>query len=100
MGLQDYEIVTGDLLTTNPRSFHWEGALQEKLKDLHKEQAQKTIEEIERLLVMGCLQKLRLEQWASKDNWASDALSPVNHKLEELSVIHSKLQQIKQGYYY
>ncbi|KAJ3704990.1 hypothetical protein LUZ61_008695 [Rhynchospora tenuis] len=99
--LADYEIVTVDYLTTSPISFQLQQAMYAQLQEMHEAQVSKTIEELERLITMSYIQKLRLEQHAGgRDNWYRDALGPVNNKIQHLLDLHLQLNQIRQGYFY
>ncbi|KAJ3698966.1 hypothetical protein LUZ61_002671 [Rhynchospora tenuis] len=76
-------------------------AMYARLQEIHEAQVNKTIEELERLITMSYIQKLRLEQHAGgKDNWYRDALGPVNNKIQHLLDLHRQLGQIRQGYFY
>ncbi|KAJ3685689.1 hypothetical protein LUZ61_014853 [Rhynchospora tenuis] len=80
--MRDYEVVTMDELTIYPRSLQLDNAMDAKLQDLYSIQVAKAIEELERLIAMSYIQKMRLEQHAGgHDNWFRDALGPVNHKI-------------------
>ncbi|KAJ3688186.1 hypothetical protein LUZ61_017350 [Rhynchospora tenuis] len=99
--LADYEIVTVDYLTTSPISFQLQQAMYAQLQEKYETQVAKAIEELERLIAMSYIQKLRLEQQAGgRDNWFRDALGPVNNKIQHLLELHQQLNQVRQGYFY
>ncbi|KAJ3708598.1 hypothetical protein LUZ61_012303 [Rhynchospora tenuis] len=99
--LTDYEIVTTDYLTISPISFQLKQAMYAQLQEKYETQVTRTIEELERLIAMSYIQKLRLEQQAGgRDNWFRDALGPVNNKIQHLLELHQQLNQVRQGYFY
>ncbi|KAJ3689111.1 hypothetical protein LUZ61_018275 [Rhynchospora tenuis] len=99
--LTDYEIVTVDYLTTSPISFQLKQAMYAQLQEKYETQVTRTIEELERLIAMSYIQKLRLEQHAGgRDNWFRDALGPVGDKIQHLLELHQQLNQVRQGYFY
>ncbi|KAJ3691568.1 hypothetical protein LUZ61_020732 [Rhynchospora tenuis] len=76
-------------------------AMYAQLQEKYETQVAKTIGELERLIAMSYVQKLRLEQHAGgRDNRYRDALGPVNNKIRHLMDLHQQLNQLRQGYYY
>ncbi|KAJ3697529.1 hypothetical protein LUZ61_001234 [Rhynchospora tenuis] len=98
---KDYELVSVDELSIYPRSYQLDRAMDAQLKDLYITQVAKTIEELERLIAMSYVQKMRLEQHSGgHDNWFKDALGPVNHKIQTLLELHRQLNLIRQSHIY
>ena len=98
--VDDYEAITHDRFNTDPIPLNVDNIRNERMGEIHAEQVQKVILELERLITIAYIQKMRIEQLACSDNWARDALGPVDAKINRLLKIHRHLELIRQGYHY
>jgi hypothetical protein len=89
-----------DYITHFPKPLAEKDSMYLRLEDLFKEQALKTRMELERLIAMAYHQKARLEANATKDNWARDALGPVDANIAALEDSHKNLSRATSGHYY
>jgi len=97
---RDFEYITGNILYCCYQNITIENAMKEVAGDIYKDQFWKTLEELDRLIALSYLQKMRIEAHATKDNWASDALGPVNMKIQKLEDCRRQLNICRQSHFY
>lgn len=66
-----------------------------RITQIHQEQTQKTLTELETLIAMAYLQKARLEQSAMNDTFSEDALQPLTHHINNLETCHQMIKSSK-----